>query len=268
MNETFGFIGTGNMGGAMAKAAACSMDPKNIYLANRTAAKAQTLAQTLGSQTATNEYIAESCGYIFLGVKPQGMADLLASLAPILKKRKDGFVLVSMAAAISIRDIRVMAGGDYPVIRTAPNTPVSVGCGVILYDISENVTAEMENRFLENMRGGGMLDRLPEALMDVGSVVAGCGSAFACMFVEALADGGVACGMPRQKAVQYAAQMLMGTAKLVLESGKHPEQLKDEVCSPGGSTITGVHALEKGGMRAAAIDAVRAAYDRTVKLKG
>ena len=116
------------------------------------------------------------------------------------------------------------------------------------------------------MSGAGLLDRVEERLIDAGSAVAGCGPAFACMFLEALADGGVACGLPRQKALAYAAQMLKGTAGLLLESGQHPGQMKDAVCSPGGSTIAGDRALEESGFRGAAMDAVIAALERTKEL--
>ena len=120
--------------------------------------------------------------------------------------------------------------------------------------------------FCRQMRFGGLLDRLPEKLIDAGSAVAGCGPAFVSLFIEALADGGVAAGLPRAKAMEYAAQMLLGTAALAMETGKHPAQLKDEVCSPGGSTIAGVRALEQGGFRAAVMNAVDAAFLRTKEL--
>lgn len=266
MNHTFGFIGTGNMGGALARAAVKIMTKDAVYLANRTPEKAQALAAELGCEVRDNTWIAQNCGYIFLGVKPQMMAGLLAQLAPILAARTDRFVLVSMAAGLEISQLRQMAGGNYPVIRIMPNTPVAVGSGVILYDPSENVTEEETARFCKNLEAAGVLDRLPEKLMDAGSAVAGCGPAFAAMFLEALADGGVACGLPRTKAVEYAAQMLLGTAKLALETGQHPGQLKNAVCSPGGATIAGVRTLEQGAFRASTMEAVIAAYGRTKEL--
>ena len=112
----------------------------------------------------------------------------------------------------------------------------------------------------------GRFDRIPEALIDAGSAVSGCGPAFVCQFMEALADGGVTCGLPRDKALLYAAQMLAGTAELMLQTGQHPGVLKDAVCSPGGSTIQGVRRLEQGSFRADIIDAVVAAYERTKEL--
>lgn len=266
MYNTMGFIGTGNMGGAVAKAAARAMPGKDIFLCNRTMAKAEALAVQLRCNTATAKQIAASCGYIVLGVKPQMMADLLKTLAPVLAARKDEFVLVSMAAGLTVEQLRMMAGGDYPVIRIMPNTPVAVGSGVVMYAATENVPAEALAQFTEDLRFAGMLDPLPEQLMDAGSAVAGCGPAFAAMFLEALADGGVACGLPRQKALDYAEQMLLGTAHLALETKQHPGRLKDAVCSPGGATIAGVAALEQGGMRAATIQAVKDAHARTKEL--
>ncbi len=266
MNNTFGFIGTGNMGGALARAAVKTMPKEAVFLANRTVEKAQALARELGCQAADQLWIAANCAYIFLGVKPQMMAGLLDELAPVLAKREDRVILVSMAAGIEIEKIRRMAGRNYPVIRIMPNTPVAVGNGVILYDTSEDVTEEEKALFCANMAAAGILDPLPEKLMDAGSAVAGCGPAFAALFLEALADGGVACGLPRAKAVEYAAQMLLGTAKLAVESGQHPGQLKDAVCSPGGATIAGVRMLEQGAFRGSAMEAVIASYKRTKEL--
>jgi len=265
MNNTFGFIGTGNMGGALAGAAAKTMDPAAVLLADKAVEKRDALAAKLGCCVGSAEEAA-NCGFVFLGVKPQMMRGLLTELAPVLAARTDEFVLVSMAAGLTIADIRAMAGGSYPVIRIMPNIPVSVGGGVIMYDCTDNVSDEAVQLFETNLSAAGLLDRLPEPLIDAGSAVAGCGPAFAAMFVEALADGGVACGLPRDKAMTYAAQMLMGTARLLLETDRHPGQLKDAVCSPGGSTIAGVRALEQNGFRGAVMKAVEDALLRTKEL--
>lgn len=265
MKHTFGFIGSGNMGGALASAAAKALDPQCIYLADHSWEKAHTLAARLGAQAADNE-AAANCGFVFLGVKPQVMPELLASLKPILAGRTDDFILVSMAAGVRISHIQAMLGAAYPIIRIMPNTPVCVGEGVLLYDAAENVPQEALEFFTHAMSGAGRLDRLPERLIDAGSAVSGCGPAFADLFLEALSDGGVACGLPRDKAYLYAAQMLLGSAKLALETGTHPGALKDAVCSPGGSTIAGVRALEQAAFRAAVMEAVESAYRRTKEL--
>ena len=129
----YGFIGCGNMGGAVARAVCRGVGPENVVLANRTPAKAEALAEALGCRAATNDVVAQDCDVIFLGVKPQMMADMLAGIAPILAKRSGRFVLVTMAAGLSMARVREMAGGAYPIIRIMPNTPVSLGAGMIQY---------------------------------------------------------------------------------------------------------------------------------------
>ena len=262
MKNSFGFIGTGNMGSALAKAISADV----IFLSNRTMEKAKKLADELNCRWAEKEELAKTCSYIFLGAKPQMMGALLEELAPILAERTDRFVLVSMAAGLTMADIRTMAGGDYPVIRMMPNTPVSIGEGVILYD-SVDVTEEELAEFRKALSSAGLLDHLPEALFDAGTAVAGCGPAFADLFMEALADGGVLGGLPRDKALLYASQMLKGAAALVLKTGEHPGKLKDAVCSPGGSTIAGVQALEDHAFRSAVMEAVEASIKRTKELR-
>lgn len=266
MDKTFGFIGTGNMGGALARAAAKALPAGNITLADQCAEKAAALAAELGCRQADAQQVARECDYIFLGVKPQVMATMLCQIAPELALRKTPFVLVSMAAGISMADIQRMAMSPFPVIRIMPNIPVSVGGGMILFDATEDVTQENIDAFCEGMQYAGCLDRLPEKLIDAGSALSGCGPAFVSLFVEALADGAVACGLPRDKALAYAAQTAAGTAKMLLEGGLHPGQLKDAVCSPGGSTIAGVQALEENAFRAGTMNAVAAAYERTLEL--
>ena len=264
---TFGFIGTGNMGGALARALAKNVEGDSILLANRSAEKAAALAAELGCKAVSSEAIAKKADYIFLGVKPQMMADLLAQLSPILKEREDRFILVTMAAGLTIQRIRELAVGDYPVIRIMPNTPASIGEGMILYTAGSDVLDIELQIFLAAMAGAGRLSPLPEHLMDAGSAVSGCGPAFVELFIEALADGGVACGLPRASALEFAAQMVAGSAKLVLESGKHPGVLKDAVCSPGGTTIQGVRALEAGNFRGTVMEAVIKAYEKNFDLK-
>ena len=262
----FGFIGTGNMGSALARAARRKLAGEDLLLANRTEAKAAALAKELGAPLSNNRTIAGNADYIFLGVKPQMMGELLKELAPVLAERTDRFVLVTMAAGLTIAGIQDMAGGDYPVLRVMPNTPCSIGEGMILYTPGPGVTATETDSFLEAMAGAGRFALVPEGLMDAGSAVAGCGPAFVDLFVEALADG-VACGLPRAQAQAFAAQMVLGSARLILESGKHPGALKDAVCSPGGTTIQGVRKLEEAGFRGAVMEAVIAAFEKNGTLK-
>ena len=258
----FGFIGIGNMGGAIAAAVAKSVDPRQILVSAKSEAHARDFAGTYGVTASDNETIARQAKFVVLGVKPQFMGEVLGALKPILEVRTD-CVLVTMAAGMTMNMISNLVGGGYPVIRIMPNTPARVGQGVILYDANDRVHKEDLEEFLEALKPAGMLDPLPERLIDAGSAVAGCGPAFACMFLEALADGGVACGLPRAKATEYAAQMVLGTAQLLMQSGEHPGVLKDAVCSPGGSTIQGVRALEDGGLRGTVMEAVIAAYEKS-----
>ena len=284
-----GFIGTGNMGGALAQAAAKRLAGGSILLANRTQQKAwalkEQLLELLPEEAAgrddedapevcvcTNEEAAARADFLFLGVKPNMLESLFEELRPVLSAREEAAlrvgresmpVLVSMAAGTGIARIRELAGENYPVIRIMPNTPASIGEGMILYAASPEVTSQQLAGFLDAMDAAGIFTELPEHLIDAGSAVSGCGPAFADLFIEALADGGVLCGLPREKAVMLAAQMTAGAAKLVLESGMHPGALKDAVCSPGGTTIEGVRALEKGAFRSAVMEAVIAAYRKT-----
>lgn len=259
----FGFIGTGNMGGALARAVRRQVPGENILLSNRTYEKAAALAAELGCRACRdNGDVAAAAEYIFLGVKPQGMAGMLSGITPTLRSRRDRFILVNIAAGLNIADIQGMAGGSYPVINLKPNTPAAIGQGMSLYLCSPEVTEAEEALFLKAMEGSGRLLALPEKQMDIGGALTGCGPAFVDMFIEALSDGAVACGLPRAQALELAAQMVAGSAQLVLESGKHPGQLKDEVCSPGGVTIQGVRALERSGFRGAVMEAVIASYEK------
>lgn len=262
---TLGFIGTGNMGGALARAAAKSADCR-VLLANRTAEKAAALALEIGGEAVTNEQAALAADYLFLGVKPQMMQDLLDALAPTLAARQSRFVLVTMVAGLTMQSITDMARGSYPVIRIMPNTPAAIGAGMITYCANSPVTQEDLMVFLDAMAPAGRFLQLPEQQIDAASAVAGCGPAFVDLFLEALADGGVACGLPRAAAQELAAQMTLGAAKLALTSGQHPGQLKDAVCSPGGTTIQGVRALEAKGFRSAVMEAVIAAYEKNKTL--
>ena len=148
-----------------------------------------------------------------------------------------------------------------------PNTPCAVGEGIILYSSDKDVSVLDAEEFRSIFRKAGIVDKIPEALIDAAGCISGCGPAFAYLFVEAIADGGVNCGLPRDKALRYAAQTVLGAAKTVLSSGKHPGELKDAVCSPGGTTIEGVRALEEGSFRASSMGAVTASFKKTLKMK-
>lgn len=264
--KTIGFIGAGNMGGALIRAASRSDIECEILIADKISEKAELISRETGAAVSSCREIAEKCDLIFLGVKPNFMASTLEEINDILEAREEKPTLVSMAAGVKIEKIAELTGNSCPIIRIMPNIPVSVGEGMILYTVCSRVSAETEELFLAVMGKSGKLDKIPEALIDAGSALSGCGPAFVFMFIEALADGGVLCGLPRDKATSYAAQTLLGSAKLLEETGKHAGELKDAVCSPGGSTIEGVRTLEEGAFRGVVTDAVIASFEKTKML--
>ncbi len=264
MGKTFGFIGCGNMGGALAKAVSDAGYKNDILLADLNAARVASLSKEICADPSDVQTVAKECRFIFIGVKPQMIAECFDSIKDILDSREDEPVIVSMAAGVAVSRIKELSKAG-SVIRIMPNMPVSVGSGVVLAT-AEGVSSEKKSEFENAMSKAGIFDWLDEKFIDAASALSGCGPAFAYMFAQALSDGAVACGLPRDKAALYAAGTLLGSAKMMLESGKHPEKLKDEVCSPGGSTIMGVKTLEDEGMRGAAMNAVIAAYERTKEL--
>lgn len=262
--KTIGFIGAGNMGGALAAAACHAGFASDVLLYDKDGAKANALSQKLACRASTLGAVME-CDIIFLGVKPQFLATLADEVRPLLTARKEAPLLVSMAAGVSLARLTELFG-DAPIIRIMPNMPVAAGAGMIVYCHNCKVTEEMISDFLVAMHEAGKLDAIPEQMIDAASAVSGCGPAFVDLFIEALADGGVRCGLPRDKALIFAEQTVLGAAKYALESGIHPAALKDAVCSPGGSTIEGVRVLEAGSFRSLTIEAVTAAFEKTKAL--
>ena len=275
MFSSIGFIGTGTMGTAVARAAVKGAQGAPVLLANRTRSKAEAVARELGVQTADNETVARECSLIFLGVKPQMMEQLLSFAKEnvgwadpsIMQTYYSAGTLIALVVTAlltrKIKDVRFIVA--YPVICLMPNTPVAVGAGVVQY-YGVDATEEELSDFQNLLSAAGMIDRVNPDRLNAASAVSGCGPAFCAVFIEALADGGVACGLPRDKALAYAAKMVEGTAQLMLENHAHPGQLKDGVCSPGGTTIQGVRTLEDRGFRSAVIEAVIAAYEKTIAL--
>lgn len=261
-----GFIGCGNMGGAVCRAVSKVIDPAAIAVTGKSAVNADALKDELGVISTDQYDIAEHCEYIFLAVKPQVFFKVLDEIKPSLESRKDRFVIISMAAGITLDRISEALGYPVPVIRMLPNTPVAVGSGVIVYKANSEVTGAEKKFFEEIMKFSGLMNELDEKLIDAACSVAGCGPAFVYMFMNALADGGVNCGLSRQDALLFAAQTLKGSAELYLSTKEHPMKLKDNVCSPGGSTIEGVLELENKGFSDAVASAVCASFKKNVEL--
>jgi len=271
-------IGSGNMGFALMKGiAAMSKDAKNpvsIGFTDAYAEKAKTAADALGASVfGSNTEAAEKADFVFLAVKPQALSDVLAEIAPVIQKRLrygSAPLLVSMAAGWTIEKIQdAVAHGStaiIPVARIMPNTPALISKGMIALAVSPVVPGEKADALDAMLKGAGIVDRVSENYFNAITGLSGSGPAFAFMFIEALADGGVLAGLPRDKALRYAAQTVMGSAAMVLETGKHPGELKDMVASPGGTTIAGIAALESAAFRSSAIQAVEAAWKRGKEL--
>ena len=263
MKYTLGFIGVGNMGGALLYSALRSIDADKIAICDSDSEKTASFASAYGVSVVTAKEIAADSEFVILGVKPYGIEGLIQTILPQLHKDA---ALVSMAAGVSIRQIaRYLGSDERSIIRIMPNTPCTVGMGVIEFS-AVNTSDEKKFAFKTAFAASGLLDEIDENKIDAASALSGCGPAFVYLFAEALADGAVACGLPRDKAILYAAKTLQGAGKM-LEEYKSAGDLKDAVCSPGGTTIAGVHALEKGGLRGATMDAVIAAYEKTLKLQ-
>jgi pyrroline-5-carboxylate reductase len=283
MSITIACIGSGNMGKALMKGAAGITGPEHIAFTDADRAKAEASAKDLGARVlSSNTEAAREGDYIFLAVKPQVLAQVLKEIARIIRERLaedppeagKAPVLVSMAAGWSIPKIQTLLlkeGGEAsgpvcPVVRIMPNTPALISRGMIALASSPEVPAEKTGELERILGSAGLVDRVEEKYLDAVTGLSGSGPAFVYLFIEALADGAVRAGLPRDKALRYAAQTVLGSAAMVQETGMHPGELKDMVCSPGGTTIAGVAALENGAFRAAAINAVEAAWRRSVEL--
>ncbi len=258
-----GFIGCGNMGGALAAAAARKKN--EILLADNCADKCACLAKELGAAVSDNASVCRECDFIFLGVKPQVLFSLLNEIAPVLRERKSRFVLVSMAAGVTSAQVSDAVGGC-PVIRIMPNTPVAVGKGMIVYCGNQYAKQDDITSFSEFMSASGELDAIDESLIDAATVVSGCGPAFVYMFIKALAEGGEQCGLDREKALKLAAQTVLGAAENLKQSSLSADELIDAVCSPGGSTIEGVRSLQADDLFGIVKKAMNKSFSKTQEL--
>ncbi len=264
MQYKLGFIGCGNMGGALMKAAAKTVGGKEIAACDHAKEKVEALEKQLGVVSVSIEEIAKDADFIVLGVKPQVLDSVLAPIAEILRARKN-VTLVTMAAGRSIASVQACVGAPLPTVRIMPNTPVAVGEGMILYSLS-GVSKEKHAAFLEYFQKAGKFDLIPEAEIDSGSALSGCGPAFVYAFAQGLIKGALESGVPQDKATLYAAQTMKGAAEMLLAFGD-PEALKKAVCSPNGTTIEGVKTLDAQAFDEVTASAVRASYKRTLELK-
>ena len=264
IKKSFGFIGCGNMGGAILYGALQSgvLDAKNVYVYD-IAEAAMEKAKNMGVNLAkSNEDVFEKCEVVLLAVKPQQSEEALAQV----KKAADGKAMLSIVAGKTTQALRDMIDGNVRILRINPNTPAMVfesASGLV----SDTDLTEEEKQIAEELFNAiGIVEWVPEKLIDTVCGLSGGGPAYVAMFIEALADGGVKNGLPRATAYHLACQTCLGTAKMLLEKGMHPGELKDMVTSPGGTTIEGVECLERGGMRYAVIDCINEATAKSKKL--
>ena len=259
------------MGCALMKGISAVIGARNIAFSDANQSKAEAAAASLGGKVYTSNTLSvEKSDYVFLAVKPQILKAVLEEIAPELKKRLSDpgrpVTLVSMAAGWSIAKIQDSLGFKAPVVRIMPNTPSLVSRGLIVYAAAKEVEKERLAELEKILSGAGLVDHVDEQYINSITGLSGSGPAYAYIFIEALADGGVRAGLPRDKALAYAAQTVLGSAAMFLETGKNLGELKDMVTSPGGTTIAGITALENGGFRAAVINAVEAAWRRSAEL--
>ena len=259
-----GFIGCGNMGGAIARAISKGTQHK-IYIFDKNNERCDSFSKEIGAFSSSDDYIAKNCDFIFLAVKPNIIENVILSIKDSLEEN-GGAILVSMAAGVKISKIKAILDKKISVIRIMPNTPVAVGSGMTTWCPDGEVSQEGIKAFEEIMSATGQIDRIPEELIDAATAIAGCGPAFAYMFIDALAEAGESFGIEKEKALIYASQMIIGSCKMVLSGGCSPSVLRERVCSPGGSTIEGVLSLEKDNFSEIVKRAASASFEKTKKL--
>ena len=239
---------------------------RNIKEAEQATKKAQELAKVINATASTNEDVARNSQYLMLGVKPQVLPSLIDEIREFVSQET---ILVTMAAGIKMATLEQQLNKqDIKVIRIMPNTPVAIGEGVVLASKNANVSDDEFNKFIEDFKDAGMIVPVDENLIDAGSVVMGCGPAYIYMYIDALAKAGESLGLDYDLAAKLAKATTIGSAKLSSVSDESLESLRIKVCSPGGSTIEGVHVLEDQNLDKLVLDALTAAYKRTKELAG
>ena len=265
---TIGFLGAGRMATALAQGfvEAGLVKPGQIFAHDVVPTANKAFGAATGARICvSNEDVLQAASVIFLAVKPQQAAEVLAEIQPRFTPRH---LLISIAAGVTLTKMEAALPAKARVIRVMPNTPALVGASASGFACGKGATksdAALAQRLLSAV---GMAVEVKESLLDAVTGLSGSGPAYVYQFIEALSDGGVASGLPRDLATKLAAQTVLGAAKMVIETGEHPGALKDAVTSPGGTTIEGIHELEKGKLRGTVMNAVRAATEKSKKLGG
>lgn len=264
ITKKIGIIGCGNMGGAILYGALESgvLPKENAYVYDLNPSMMEK-AEKWGVHLASDdEDVCQKADIVLLAVKPQNAAEALS----MCKNALDGKAMMSIVAGVTVKRLQNMIDGTPRVLRIMPNTPAMVYEGAFALCSDNDFTEEELTSAKSIYETIGVVEMIPEHLIDAVCGLSGGGPAYAAMFIEAMADGGVKQGLPRATAYRLAAQTCLGTAKMILEMGIHPGELKDMVTSPGGTTIEGCEALERGGMRAAVIDCINMASEKSKKL--
>lgn len=257
VDKKIGFIGCGNMGKAILGGLVASklVPAENITVYNRSAKSVEAISQEFGSRGANSaDEVAKEADVLIVGVKPNMMANILGEISDALKPNA---IIVSIAAGVTLETLEFALKDGQKVVRVMPNTPALVNAGMSSITPNKQVSEDESALIVEIFSSFGRAEIVPEYLIHSVVGVSGSAPAYVFMFIEAMADAAVLGGMPRAQAYQFAAQAVMGSAKMVLETGKHPGELKDMVCSPGGTTIEAVKVLEQKGLRAAVMDAMQ-----------
>jgi pyrroline-5-carboxylate reductase len=261
-----GFLGAGKMATALAKGfvSAEIVSPREIIASDPFDTARKNFAGEVGAKTvAANSEVAKCANVLILATKPDQVSAALAEISGAFTKNH---LLISIAAGVTLAKLEAALPAGARVIRVMPNTPALVGEGASAFALGKNATAADGELAKKLLSAVGVAFQVKESLLDAVTGLSGSGPAYVYQFIEALSDGGVAAGLPRDIATKLAAQTVLGGAKMVLETGQHPGALKDQVTSPGGTTIEGLHALEKGRLRATVMSAVRAATEKSRKL--
>ncbi len=264
--KKIGFIGMGNMGYAILKGLLQVFDKTELIFTDANQERAEAVSQETGVESVgDNKTCASQAEFVVLAVKPQFYHIVLDDIKEILKKEQ---IIISIAPSVTISDLKEALGQDKRIVRAMPNTPALVGMGVtgVCYDKTE-FSREEEAVIRTFFESFGTMELVEERLINAVVCASGSSPAYVYMFIEALADSAVKYGLPRDTAYRMAAQAVMGSAKMVLETGEHPGTLKDRVCSPGGTTIAAVSALEEYGFRSAVIKAADACYEKCLNMK-
>lgn len=266
VDKKIGFIGCGNMGKAILGGLVASklVPAENITVYNRSAKSVEAISQEFGSRGANSaDEVAKQADVLIVGVKPNMMANILGEIRDALKPNA---IVVSIAAGVTLETLEFALKDGQKVVRVMPNTPALVNAGMSSITPNKQVSEDESALIVEIFSSFGRAEIVPEYLIHSVVGVSGSAPAYVFMFIEAMADAAVLGGMPRAQAYQFAAQAVMGSAKMVLETGKHPGELKDMVCSPGGTTIEAVKVLEQKGLRAAVMDAMQSCMAKSEEM--